>query len=285
MSLPTIADCIKRAHDLTAVSDSPRLDVEVILAWVLKKDRTYLYTWPEKTISPSELIAFDDAFSQRQSGCPVAHITGEREFWSLPLYTDTSTLIPRPDTEVLVEQALEVFRGEPFPKESLRILDLGTGTGAVAIALAKELPQAKVFAVDFSEDAVELAKRNAHRHGCSNLAIVHGSWFELVTGGFDCIVSNPPYIDSQDPLIDKGDVRFEPRTALIADNHGLADIQHIIEMASTYLKPHGWLGLEHGWTQGEAVRELLVKQGYRDVLTEKDYGGNDRVTSGLRPLS
>jgi len=214
--------------------------------------------------------------SRRKAGEPVAHLTGEREFWSLPLYVSAATLIPRPDTECLVEHALA-----RLPATACRILDLGTGTGAIALALASERPDCQVTAVDVMPDAVALALRNAARLGFNNVKIQQSSWFDALVGQqFDMIVSNPPYIDECDPHLSQGDVRFEPLTALVAAEEGLADIAHIVTVSRQYLTAGGWLLIEHGWTQAEAVRSLFTQAGYERVETCQDYGGNDRLTLG-----
>ncbi|MFX4312046.1 peptide chain release factor N(5)-glutamine methyltransferase, partial [Enterobacter sp. 63] len=214
--------------------------------------------------------------ARRKTGEPVAHLVGEREFWSLPLYVSAATLIPRPDTECLVEQALA-----RLPATRCCILDLGTGTGAIAMALASERPDCDVTAVDVMPDAVALAQRNQQRLGLSNVTVLQSSWFSaLANRTFAMIVSNPPYIDEHDPHLAQGDVRFEPLTALVAANEGLADLDHIVSTSRQHLLPGGWLLVEHGWTQGEAVRALFTAAGYTAVETCRDYGGNDRLTLG-----
>ncbi|MGL5536263.1 MAG: peptide chain release factor N(5)-glutamine methyltransferase, partial [Aeromonas veronii] len=223
--------------------------------------------------------------ARRLNGEPIAHLVGEREFWSLPLKVSPATLIPRPDTEVLVEQALT-----RIPQGPCAVLDLGTGTGAIALALKSERPEVDVWAVDRMADAAALARENSAALGLP-IEVRDGSWFEPLgepdrdnTPRFAVIVSNPPYIDGADPHLEQGDVRFEPRSALVADDAGLADIRHIVAHAPAYLLTDGWLLLEHGWDQGEAVRQLLRDGGYREVATVRDYGDNDRVTLGLCPL-
>ena len=206
----------------------------------------------------------------------MAHLVGEREFWSLPLYVSAATLIPRPDTECLVEQALA-----RLPASSCRILDLGTGTGAIALALATERPDCAITAVDVMPDAVALAQRNVERLGLTNVTVLQSSWFSaLEKQTFGVIVSNPPYIDEHDPHLAQGDVRFEPLTALVAAREGLADLDHIVTTSRQHLLSGGWLLVEHGWTQGEAVRALFTQAGYAGVKTCRDYGGNERLTLG-----
>lgn len=258
-------------------SDSPSLDAAVLLCHALDKPRSFLLTWPEKILEDKQLNDFEQILQRRLNGEPMAYIIGEREFWSLPLRVSPSTLIPRPDTERLVEIALDKAL-----QTSGDILDLGTGTGAIAIALASELPQRKVWGVDLKPEAQQLASANAQRLGFTNTEFRAGSWFEPLDAGtqFALIVSNPPYIEKTDPHLSQGDVRFEPLSALVAEDNGLADIKHIAKHAPAYLLAGGWLMFEHGYDQGAAVRNILSSLGYHQVETFKDYGNNDRVTIG-----
>ncbi|MDU1107216.1 MAG: peptide chain release factor N(5)-glutamine methyltransferase, partial [Enterobacter sp.] len=240
------------------------------------KARTYLLAFGETELTAEQEAQLAALLARRKTGEPVAHLVGEREFWSLPLYVSAATLIPRPDTECLVEQALA-----RLPAAACSILDLGTGTGAIALALATERPDCTVTAVDVMPDAVALAQRNVERHGLCNVTVLQSSWFEaLENRSFAMVVSNPPYIDEHDPHLAKGDVRFEPLTALVAANAGLADLDHIVTTSRKHLLPGGWLLVEHGWTQGEAVRALFTQAGYGAVETCRDYGGNERLTLG-----
>ena len=257
-------------------SESPRRDAEILLEHVTGKARTFILAFGETALTADQHAQLSALLSRRKAGEPVAHLTGEREFWSLPLYVSAATLIPRPDTECLVEHALA-----RLPATACRILDLGTGTGAIALALASERPDCQVTAVDVMPDAVALALRNAARLGFNNVKIQQSSWFDALVGQqFDMIVSNPPYIDECDPHLSQGDVRFEPLTALVAAEEGLADIAHIVTVSRQYLTAGGWLLIEHGWTQAEAVRALFTQAGYERVETCQDYGGNDRLTLG-----
>ncbi|ENM5740262.1 peptide chain release factor N(5)-glutamine methyltransferase [Vibrio mimicus] len=258
-------------------SDSPALDAAVLLCYVLAKPRSYLLTWPDKTLEEPALVSLNALLARRMAGEPIAYIIGEREFWSLPLKVSPSTLIPRPDTERLVELALEkaaLIEGE--------LLDLGTGTGAIALALASELPLRRVTGIDLRPEAAELAQENATRLSILNTQFLQGSWFSPLAGGtkFALIVSNPPYIEENDPHLNQGDVRFEPKSALVAEENGLADIRYISTHAPHFLLEGGWLLFEHGYDQGEAVRTILRDLGYQSVTTEQDYAGNDRVTLG-----
>lgn len=260
-------------------SESPRRDAEILLGHITGKARTYILAFGETVLTVEQLTALETLLSRREHGEPIAHLVGMREFWSLPLQVSPATLIPRPDTECLVEQALA-----RLPSSSCRILDLGTGTGAIALALASERPDCLVTAVDVIPDAVALATRNAARLAIANVTILHSHWFKALEGQqFDMIVSNPPYIDGQDPHLQQGDVRFEPASALVAAENGLADLTLIVAEGRHFLTPGGFMLLEHGWQQGEAVRALFTDAGYRQVETCRDYGGNERLTVGQWP--
>lgn len=275
----TVAQCLARASQLPH-SESARLDVELLLCQALERDRTWLYTWPEKYLTEAQRESFEKTLARRRAGEPLAHILGQREFWSLPLEVNASTLIPRPDTEVLVEATLECLAAQAGQPQ--RILDLGTGTGAVALALASECPAWTVEGVDSAPEAVALAKRNGARLGLANASFLVSDWFSALAPGsaYQAIVANPPYIASDDPHLELGDVRFEPRSALVADDEGLAALRHIAQAARPYLAPGGWLLMEHGWQQGAAVRRLLQELGYNSVATRRDYGDQERVTYG-----
>ncbi len=258
--------------------DSPRRDAEILLGHVTGKSRTFILAFGETRLAPEEQAQLDALLARRVRGEPVAHLTGVREFWSMALFVSSATLIPRPDTECLVEQALA-----RLPATPCRILELGTGTGAIALALASERPDCEIVALDLIPDAVALAQRNADYLGVRNVTIRQSNWFAALDAQpFDLIVSNPPYIDAADPHLCQGDVRFEPRSALVATDNGLADLRLLIEEGRTFLAPGGWLLLEHGWQQGAPVRALFDKAGYTQVETCRDYGGNERLTAGQR---
>ncbi|MFM4829383.1 peptide chain release factor N(5)-glutamine methyltransferase [Aeromonas rivipollensis] len=267
-----------RAHIMATLAEgeSPRADADALLCHLLACRRSYLMTWPERELDAAQQATLQAWLDRRLAGEPIAHLIGEREFWSLPLKVSPATLIPRPDTEVLVEQALA-----RLPAGPCALLDLGTGTGAIALALKFERPDSDVWAVDRMPDAAALARANSAALGLP-IEVRDGSWFEPLSDAprFDMIVSNPPYIDGADPHLEEGDVRFEPRSALVADEQGLADIRLIVAGAPAHLCPGGWLLLEHGWEQGALVRQLLLQQGYCQVETVRDYGDNERVTLG-----
>lgn len=269
----SIADCLLRAAELTA-SDSARLDVELLLAHVLDKNRSFLMAWPEKALSEDQQQAFEKMFRRRIQGEPIAYILGEQGFWNLELEVSPFTLIPRPETELLVELALEKAKSE------MRILDLGTGTGAIALAVAKELADSSVVGVDAIPGAIELAQRNQKKNAVTNAEFICSNWFDSVQGHFDLIISNPPYIEESDPHLTRGDVRFEPVSALVAGKDGLDDIRIIIRESKKYLFEQGWLLIEHGYKQAEAVRQLFIAAGFDEVSTVKDLSNNDRVTLG-----
>ena len=275
----TIAGLLQGAAMLESVSDSPRLDVELLLGHVLGQTRAYLYTWPERKLNDDQVHAYKELLERRRGGEPIAYLTGLQDFWSLSLEVNTSTLIPRPETELLVETSLELI-----DLQDARVLDLGTGTGAVALALAKERPGWEVLAVDVVLEAVALAERNRCRHGLDNVSVMESNWFAGLAGRrFDLIVSNPPYIEPDDPHLLQGDVRFEPRSALVAKNRGFSALETIASGASAYLKAGGWLLLEHGFDQAKTVRALLRASGFVEVASRRDNQGHERVSHGRKP--
>ncbi|HDS1736661.1 MULTISPECIES: peptide chain release factor N(5)-glutamine methyltransferase [Pseudomonas] len=269
-----IASLLRNAQ----LPDSPteRLDAELLLAAALGKSRSYLHTWPERIVSSEAAQCFADFLARRRAGEPVAYILGQQGFWKLDLEVAPHTLIPRPDTELLVETALELQAATPA-----RLLDLGTGTGAIALALASERPAWQVLAVDRIEEAVALAERNRLRLQLGNVQVRVSHWYDSLVGErFDMILSNPPYIRSEDPHLVAGDVRFEPSSALVAGADGLDDLRVIIAQAPQHLLPGGWLLLEHGYDQAPAVRELLSQRGFSAVSSRIDLGGHQRISLG-----
>lgn len=271
--MPTIAELLARSRDLQPLSDSARLDTELLLGHVLDCERGYLFTWPDRAVSAVQNHQFETLLARRRQGEPVAHILGHRAFWTFELAVSPATLIPRPETELLVELSLQLM-----PVETGRVIDLGTGTGAVALALASERPGWQVLAVDNSEAAVNLAKHNRQRLGLANVEVRLGDWLQNTGAGFDLVVSNPPYIAAGDEHLVRGDLRFEPASALVAGRDGMAAIATIVGTAPGSLVPGGWLLLEHGADQGPGTRRLLLSAGYDQVSTRQDLAGLDRVT-------
>ena len=268
-------DALLAAADLPD-SPSARLDAELLLAHVLGKPRSYLRTWPEHEPGAEQLAAFAALLERRRMGEPVAYLLGHQGFWSLDLEVAPHTLIPRPDTELLVETALQLAPATPQ-----RVLDLGTGSGAIALALASERGGWQVIGVDRIAEAVALAERNRQRLKLGNAEFRQSSWFDgLASERFDLILSNPPYIAADDRHLGEGDVRFEPLSALVAGVDGLDDIRQIIAQAPRHLQAGGWLLLEHGYDQAEAVRELLAAAGFTAVDSRRDLGGHQRISLG-----
>ncbi len=276
--MANVSDLLKYSDQLQSTSDSPQLDCELLLCYVLNVDRTWLRTWPEKPVSQSLEAKFCALLERRVQGQPIAYLVGSRGFWSMDLQVSQDTLIPRPETELLVGLALNLR----LPKKS-HALDLGTGTGAVALALAAERPDMNFIAVDYQVGAVSLANKNCQTLGLSNINIFQSDWFDslqLTDCQFDLIVSNPPYISVNDPHLQQGDVRYEPNSALVSGVDGLDDLKKIITQSPLYLKSDGWLLLEHGFDQGPAVLRLMIEAGFQEVVTHKDYNQIDRVTLG-----
>ena len=279
----TIADLLACKSLLDKASDSSMLDVELLLCHCLNKNRTYLRTWPEREIDEDTVVAFNALLERRLGGEPIAYLIGSRGFWTLDLAVNESTLIPRPETELLVEQALACLNNLPQTDTlKINVLDLGTGSGAVALAIAAENNDWQVLGSDKHSEPLVLAEKNRHQHKLANVSFVQSDWFaDLAPQCFDLIVSNPPYIDQNDPHLQQGDVRFEPRSALVAANKGLADIEHIAAMAKSYLKPQGRLIFEHGYDQARAVRGIMASSGFKSPYTVKDLSGNDRITQAI----
>lgn len=265
------------SESLEGITDSPRLDAELLLLNVLEKERSYLYTWPEQELDDVQVSEAQSLLKRRQQGEPVAYIIGKRDFWDFSVEVTPDTLIPRPETELLIEVALQKFD----PRAKLEIADLGTGSGILAIALAREFAGSNVSAVDVSKGALEVARSNCESLRLKNIQFKCGSWLEpLANKTFDLIVSNPPYIEDADHHLEEGDVRFEPRSALASGADGLDDIRIIANQAIAHLKEGGVLAVEHGYQQGEAVQDIFIAAGFEQVETLKDLQGHDRVTVG-----
>ena len=246
------------------------------MAHVLESTRSFLYANPELELPRNRSETFKKLIKQRALGQPIAYLTGSSEFWSLPLRVSPAVLIPRPETELLVETALEKVPSEA----DWRIADLGTGSGAIALALASERKKCEIHATDISLAAIKLARENASQLGLGRVQFHCGSWNEPLQGKFHLIISNPPYIDADDPHLKQGDLRFEPRQALTPGDDGLQAIQQISRLAQPMLVDGGWLMFEHGWDQGPATREIMQDAGFINIETRQDLQGHDRVTVG-----
>lgn len=268
------------AQALSGEVDQASLEAQLLLAHVLGRDRAWLYAWPEAEVPAAVGMRFLELVEQRRAGRPVAYLTGRRAFWSLTLEVTPDTLIPRPETEHLVEIALAL----DLPADA-RVLELGTGSGAIALALASERPGWRIEAVERSPAALAVARANAAKLGLDRIRWLQGDWFAPVTAGsrYALVVANPPYVAEGDPHLARGDLRFEPRTALASGADGLDDIRVIVRDALAHLEPGGWLWLEHGADQGRAVAALMAAGGLEAVCTERDLAGLERHTGGRAP--
>jgi release factor glutamine methyltransferase len=272
---PTLGEAQAFGRAELAESDSPDVDVQILLCFVLECSPVRLMTASDASLTESQWQQFSALIECRKQGEPVAHIIGSRGFWSLDLAVDASTLIPRPDTELLVSLAL------PKLQPGMRVVDLGTGTGAIALSLAAEKPEILVIATDLQPAALRLAERNRLSHELNNVYLVQMTWLGgFKSQAFDLIVSNPPYIESTDPHLAQGDVRFEPLTALVSGEDGLDDIRQIVSQARRCLKPGGWLLVEHGYDQSERVQTLFDEAGFEQISAHQDFGGQDRAVMG-----
>ncbi len=277
---PTIQEA--RAFGLAELNGSlsPDVDVQYLLCHVLVCHPTRLMTSPEAELTEAQWQQFAALIARRKQGEPVAHLTGSRGFWSLELEVDNSTLIPRPDTELLVSLSL------PKLQDGMTAADLGTGTGAIALSLAIEKPGVQFVATDLQFAALKLAKKNAFKHDLNNVSFVQTSWLGgFQPGCFDLIVSNPPYIRADDPHLLQGDVRFEPRTALVSGADGMDDIHRITAQSVQCLKPGGWLLVEHGYDQSQRVQDCLRLAGFEQISAHQDFGGQDRAVMGQWPVA
>lgn len=276
MTSNTIKSVLNTAQSkLVEISDSPVLDAELLLAFCLDKNRSYLFTWPENIVDKKDLNIFNTLIEKRLTDYPVAYLLGTKAFWTLDLLVTPDVLIPRPETELLVEIALEKIKDIEQPK----ILDLGTGSGAIALALASERPDARIIACDYSKEALLVAKENAVQNNLEHqVAFIQSDWFSNIADtDFDIIVSNPPYIDDDDPHLLQT-IRYEPLNALVAENNGMRDIRIIIKNAKKYLNQGCWLLIEHGYDQSDQTLRLFTKNNYIDAINYRDWNQNPRLS-------
>lgn len=279
MMQPTVHEALAFGRAELSDSLSPDVDVQILLCHVLDCTPTRLHVSPEHELEAQQWQLFSQLVERRKHGEPVAHLTGSRGFWSLDLLVDNSTLIPRPDTELLVSLALSKI------KPNMTVIDLGTGTGAIALSLAAEKADINVIATDFSLAALQLAQKNANRHALEQVRFINMSWLAgFKSASFDLVVSNPPYIEMRDPHLNQGDVRFEPLSALVSGEDGLEDIRQIVVQAAKCLKKNGWLLVEHGYQQSAAVQQLFADAGFEHISAHQDFGGQDRAVMGQLTL-
>jgi release factor glutamine methyltransferase len=280
--MSTLQQALSSARQaLSAMPDSqPELEAALLLCHLLAKPKTYLYAWPETSLTPAQQKAYLNLIERRLSGTPIAYITEKREFWSLSLRVTPATLIPRPETELAVERSLLHLRSR-HPS----LADLGTGSGAIALALSSERPDARIDATDCSSQALSIAKENAVRLGFQNINFHLGDWCHALPAArrYDLLVSNPPYIESSDPHLSQGDLPQEPIGALASGSDGLKDIREIIAQAPARLEPGGWLVLEHGYQQADRIKKLLQSAGMEEISTHRDLAALPRVTEARRP--
>lgn len=263
---------------LKDISQTSNLDSEILLCEILNVNKTYLYAYSEQNLNAEQSCKYAELIKLRSQGMPIAYIIGYKEFWSLKLQVSNKTLIPRPDTELLVEKSLEKLKNINNPK----ILELGTGSGAIAIAIAKMRPDAQITACDICADALAIARNNAKLLAINNIKFVLSDWFiNIPTDEFNAIISNPPYIAATDPHLLQGDVKFEPSKALISGNDGLESLKYIITHAKNFLAADGFVIIEHGYNQGTEVNKLLKLHNYHNIICWQDLSGNDRVSCGF----
>ncbi len=274
-----IEEALAYGRTVLTNTESPEIDSDILLCHVLDCQTTYLHTWADKKLTTIQQDFFKQLVERRLIGVPVAHITGKRGFWSLDLKVTDATLIPRPDTELLVALTLEKVQA------GMKLADLGTGSGAIALAVAAERSDVTVVASDYSWSALQVAKSNALEHHLKNVSFIHADWLSAYkAAAFDLIISNPPYIVDGDPHLNEGDVRFEPISALASGKDGLNDIRLIVKQASRSLKTGGWLLVEHGHHQAQQVMQLFDEVGFKKITSHQDYGENDRVVMGQLTL-
>jgi release factor glutamine methyltransferase len=275
--MTTVTELILKAEQSINSSESARLDAEILFCDVMQFNRTRIYSHPDQVVPEDKMALFQSLIEQRQQGCPIAYLTGKKEFWSLELAISEDTLIPRPETELLVETALQMI-----PEDAaFNILDLGTGSGAIAIAIASERPNCKIVATDINTNTLVMAEKNAETHQLQNIQFYLSNWFQNIPSQeFDLIVSNPPYIKQDDAHLSQGDVRFEPELALVAGIDGMQAINMILENALQYLTADAYLLIEHGYDQRLLVQEAFLKNDFKQPKTFQDLSGQDRITRG-----
>lgn len=280
----TIQSALELGQEALSKLPSPKFEAELLLSFAMNVNRSTLIAFPERILSSEAERLFQTLLARRANGEPFAYITGEKEFYGLSFIVSDETLIPRDDTEVIVDTALSLIPAISTLAEnqqSFNLLDLGTGTGAIALAIKSMRPDINVTALDYYEGTLNIAKQNAIRNSL-DITFLQSNWFSNAPKAhFDMIVSNPPYIDPIDTHLEGDGVKFEPKRALIADNHGLSDLYHLIETAPLYFRESGWLLLEHGYDQKEALQAKMMECGYQEIKTHQDYGANDRVTLGF----
>jgi release factor glutamine methyltransferase len=275
--MATVIELLQKAEQGINCSESARLDAEILLCDVMQFSRSKIYSHPEQVVPDDKTVLFQSLIKQRQQGHPIAHLTGKKEFWSLQLTVNKDTLIPRPETELLVETALQkIPKGAEF-----NILDLGTGCGAIAIAIASERPHCNLVATDINANALAIAKKNAETHQLKNILFYHSDWYQNIPPQkFDLIVSNPPYIKQGDEHLKQGDVQFESKLALVAGTDGMQAINMILENTKAYLASEACLLIEHGYDQKLLVQETFQKHNFKQIKTFQDLSGHDRITLG-----
>ncbi|MEC7876252.1 MAG: peptide chain release factor N(5)-glutamine methyltransferase [Pseudomonadota bacterium] len=271
-----INDAIKYATQKLDSSNSKRIDSEILLCSILKCSRPILYAYPDKVLSSTDKNKFEELVNMRSKGYPIAYLTKQKEFWAHILHINENILIPRPETELLVEKSLELISTYSLNK----ILELGTGSGAIAISIASEKSKINIKATDISDDVIKIARKNANLYEIKNIKFVKSDWFNNIKeNNYDLIVSNPPYISSNSPSLRNCDIRFEPVSALVSGDDGIDDLQKIIQESSNYLRNNGWLIVEHAYNQGMKVRKLFLKNNFTSATIE-DYSKLERVTFG-----
>jgi release factor glutamine methyltransferase len=275
--MTSITELLQKGEQSIHSSESARLDAEILFCDVMQFSRSRIYSHPEQAVPEDKSVLFQSLIEQRQQGHPIAHLTGKKEFWSLELTVNKDTLIPRPETELLVETALQMIP----ENAAFNILDLGTGSGAIAIAIASERPDCKIVATDINKNALSIAKENAETHQIENIQFFLSDWYKNIPSqSFDLIVSNPPYIKQDDEHLSQGDVRFEPELALVSGVDGMQAINIILESAKHYLASNACLLIEHGYDQKPLVQEAFLKHDFKQLKTFQDLSGQDRITLG-----